>query len=59
MYRDPVKRRREAPRNDIEKNYIIGKTLGEGTFSTVKLSEHRITGEKVLSFMYLTAIGGH
>lgn len=28
-------------------NYIISKTLGEGTFGKVKLGTHTLTGEKV------------
>ena len=28
-------------------NYIIGKTLGEGSFSKVKLGTHLITNERV------------
>ena len=28
-------------------NYILGKTIGEGTFGKVKLGIHKITGEKV------------
>jgi hypothetical protein len=28
-------------------NYILGKTLGEGTFGKVKLGIHVLTGEKV------------
>lgn len=27
--------------------YVIGKTLGEGTFGKVKLGNHTLTGEKV------------
>ncbi len=29
-------------------HYILGKTLGEGTFGKVKLGTHILTGEKVL-----------
>ena len=32
---------------DILKDYIIGETLGKGTFGKVKLGKHKITGEKV------------
>ena len=32
---------------DILKDYIIGETLGKGTFGKVKLGRHKITGEKV------------
>lgn len=28
-------------------NYVIGKTIGEGTFGKVKLGIHTLTGEKV------------
>lgn len=28
-------------------NYILGKTIGEGTFGKVKLATHTLTGEKV------------
>jgi serine/threonine protein kinase len=29
-------------------HYILGKTLGQGTFGKVKLGTHILTGEKVL-----------
>jgi serine/threonine protein kinase len=29
-------------------HYILGKTLGEGTFGKVKLGTHILTGEKVI-----------
>ena len=32
---------------DILQDYIIGETLGKGTFSKVKLGTHKITKEKV------------
>ena len=32
---------------EILKDFIIGKTLGKGTFGKVKLGIHKITGEKV------------
>ena len=32
---------------DILEDYIIGQTLGKGTFGKVKLGKHKITGEKV------------
>ena len=32
---------------DILEDYIIGETLGSGTFGKVKLAKHKITGEKV------------
>ena len=28
-------------------NYVLGKTLGKGTFGKVKLAEQTLTGEKV------------
>jgi len=28
-------------------NYVLGKTIGEGTFGKVKLGTHLLTGEKV------------
>jgi serine/threonine protein kinase len=30
-------------------HYIMGKTLGEGTFGKVKLGTHILTGEKVMT----------
>jgi hypothetical protein len=30
-------------------NYIVGKTIGEGTFGKVKLAHHKTTGLKVTS----------
>ena len=30
--------------------FILGKTLGKGTFGKVKLGVHTLTGEKVLLF---------
>jgi serine/threonine protein kinase len=35
-------------------HYILGKTLGEGTFGKVKLGTHILTGEKVTSLMSLS-----
>ena len=32
-------------------HYILGKTLGEGTFGKVKLGTHILTGEKVSSIL--------
>ena len=32
---------------DILEDYIIGETLGKGTFGKVKLGKHKKTGEKV------------
>ena len=34
-------------------DFIIGKTLGKGTFGKVKLGIHRITGEKVINKIFL------
>ena len=34
-------------------DFIIGKTLGKGTFGKVKLGIHRITGEKVIKKIFL------
>ena len=31
-------------------DYILGETLGKGTFGKVKLAKHKITGEKVNNF---------
>ncbi len=36
----PVKKKELA-------NYVIGKTIGEGTFGKVKLATHKLTQEKV------------
>ena len=33
---------------EILGDYIIGETLGKGTFGKVKLGIHKITGEKVI-----------
>jgi serine/threonine protein kinase len=33
---------------EILGDFIIGETLGKGTFGKVKLGVHRITGEKVI-----------
>ena len=38
---------RKNSEKDILKDYIIGETLGKGTFGKVKLGKHKITGEKV------------
>ncbi len=35
--------------NDILGDFIIGETLGKGTFGKVKLGIHKITGEKVFN----------
>lgn len=31
----------------IHNSFIIGKTIGKGTFGKVKLGNHNLTGEKV------------
>ena len=36
--------------------FILGKTIGEGTFGRVKIATHITTGEKVKSKNLLTAI---
>lgn len=38
------------PRSKYLGEYRIGKTIGEGAFSKVKLAEHRITKEQVHTF---------
>ena len=38
---------RKNSEKDILKDFIIGETLGKGTFGKVKLGRHKITGEKV------------
>ena len=44
-----MKKNQENPKSNRKEfgNYIIGKTLGEGTFGKVKLGTHKITGENV------------
>jgi len=42
----------ESPTKDHPKEkkigyYLLGKTIGEGTFGKVKLATHTLTGEKV------------
>ena len=32
--------------------YLLGKTIGEGTFGKVKLATHTLTGEKVAIKIY-------
>ena len=34
-------------KNNVVGDFILGKTIGEGTFWKVKIAVHRITGEKV------------
>ena len=41
---------------DILEDYIIGQTLGKGTFGKVKLGKHKITGEKVNKLNILNLI---
>jgi hypothetical protein len=50
--RERGKENNEKEKNDekeeiLLENYILGKTIGEGTFGKVKLGIHKITGEKV------------
>lgn len=54
-----------APGNDLAAKkksrsigyYVIGKTIGEGTFGKVKLGTHFLTGEKVRKSIWTFAIG--
>jgi hypothetical protein len=39
-------------KRQIVGQYMIGKTIGEGTFGKVKLAVHIPTGEKVMSLRY-------
>ena len=41
------KEKNEEKEEIILDNYILGKTIGEGTFGKVKLGIHKLTGEKV------------
>ena len=41
------KAKNEEKEEIILDNYILGKTIGEGTFGKVKLGKHKMTGEKV------------
>ena len=34
-------------------NYILGKSIGEGTFGKVKAGQHILTGEKVSSWLVI------
>lgn len=42
----------DKPRRQIVGQYMIGKTIGEGTFGKVKLAVHIPTGEKVSFLNY-------
>ena len=42
-----IPNKKKESENDILEDYIIGETLGEGTFGKVKLARHKITKEKV------------
>ncbi len=42
-----VPHKEKMSEQDILGDYIIGETLGKGTFGKVKLGIHKITGEKV------------
>ena len=48
------KNREKEDKEDKEEcilgNYILGKTIGEGTFGKVKIGTHKLTGEKVNHF---------
>ena len=44
----PTRNKRQQPPKVYKiQNYVIGKTLGEGTFGKVKSGVHTLTGEKV------------
>ena len=38
-------------------HYILGKSLGQGTFGKVKLGTHILTGEKVTPSLSILCIG--
>ena len=42
-----IPNKKKESEKDILEDYIIGETLGEGTFGKVKLARHKITKEKV------------
>jgi len=42
-----TERDRSISDKNILEDYIIGETLGKGTFGKVKLGKHKKTGEKV------------
>ena len=42
-----IPNKKKESEKDILEDYIIGQTLGEGTFGKVKLARHKITKEKV------------
>ncbi len=52
---------KEGKEECILGNYILGKTIGEGTFGKVKIGTHKLTGEKVnhnnLNFSIFIYIG--
>ncbi len=39
-----------AEKRQIVRQYMLGKTIGEGTFGKVKLAAHMPTGEKVINY---------
>ena len=48
MYNFEIQEKSKSfPKNQVVGNYIIGKSIGKGTFGNVKLAVHTITGEKV------------
>lgn len=53
--------RNQKPRssNRVLGDYIIGKTLGQGSMGKVKLAYHNITGEKVRRVAFLCSLGTH
>jgi 5'-AMP-activated protein kinase catalytic alpha subunit len=48
-----------SARKNMLGEYKVGKTLGEGAFSKVKLAVHRSTGEKARSSHHSNTIGCH
>ena len=43
-----LSQKEETKEQEILGDFIIGETLGKGTFGKVKLGVHKITGEKVI-----------
>lgn len=39
-------------------NYILGRSIGEGTFGKVKIGVHIPTGEKVCALSWVMILGG-
>lgn len=46
-------------RSKLLGEYQLGKTIGQGAFSKVKLGYHRETGQKVFSKIETHISGGH